>query len=70
MRQTPAQSAIDDFNKRNSLISRIKALIPEDEEAKGWDIIGESSSCCPGDDAGFGYRKALDDVLKIVREEV
>ena len=60
MKQTPAQSAIDDFNKKNSLIARIESLYEKCDVCSDHDGICQTSV----------VNGTLDDVLKIVREEV
>lgn len=41
----------------------------EDTEGLGWDIIfgGKDNSCCPGDDAGEGYRFAKKEAARAIR---
>ncbi len=35
----------------------------------GWEILHASSSCCPGDDAGLGYRTGLSDIQKLIKKK-
>lgn len=54
------------MNKDN-LLAQVRKLLPEDLEVKGWEILeGGNNSCCPGDDAGFGYEKAILDVIELI----
>jgi len=52
------------------LVEKIQKLRPEDEEAKGYEILEkEGGGCCPGDDAGTGYVAALNDILSLIQKK-
>lgn len=41
----------------------------EDTEGLGWEILKGSVPCCPGDDAGLGYRTAQIEISDIIKSK-
>lgn len=62
-----SQAIEEELNKRDKewegrIASILNELENQDSEAIGWEILEESGSCCPGDDCGEGYMRAIKEV--------
>ena len=51
--------------------NEVKKLLEQDMEAVGWEIFfkEKGGKCCPGDDYGMVYEKAITDVLSLHHHE-
>ncbi len=53
--------------EKQLMLDEIERKLGDDMEGVGWDIFfSDFEACCPGDDIGTGYHKALLEMKKFV----